>query len=64
MSAKGQKCRKITRLLALEDTINVARREPALVGDVGSLGRENAVMGETKLDADHSFLAPFRTDLN
>ena len=26
--------------------------------------RENAAMGETTLDADHPFLAPFRTDLN
>src|SRR5262245_15335822 len=26
--------------------------------------RENAAMGETALDADHPFLAPFRTDLN
>jgi len=56
--------RKITRLLALEDTINVARREQTLVGDVRSVERENAAIGETALDADHPFLAPFRTDLN
>jgi hypothetical protein len=33
-------------------------------GHGGSVGRENAAMGDTTLDADHPFLAPFRMDLN
>ena len=38
--------RKVGRMLALEDTIDVAGRLPKLVGDVDSIGREPAVDGK------------------
>jgi hypothetical protein len=38
--------RQIGCLLALENAIDIASREPALLGDVGSVGRETTVSDE------------------
>lgn len=38
--------------------------DPRPIGGEIDRRRENAAMGETTFDAGHSFLAPFRTDLN